>query len=89
MFRFFVGIILLATLLLFPWWVSFIIAFVGSFLYKNFFEIVLLGALTDVFFGLESGGVFGIPFLYTFVYTIVFLIGLIAQQHIRPKNILS
>jgi len=89
MFRIALDIGLILTFLLFPWWVSFVIAVVASIFYKKFFEIIVLGIFTDLFFGAGSATLWGIPFFYTLFYTGIFIVTYILEQYIRPNRILS
>jgi len=47
-------IFLILGLFLLPWWVGFILAFIGIFLFKNFYEFIFFGILIYIIYGFDG-----------------------------------
>lgn len=45
------SVLLLVFAFTFPWWVSFTLAILGAFYFKNLFEIILIGFVIDILYG--------------------------------------
>lgn len=55
--------------MIFPWWVPILLSVVGLFIFDNFYEVLFIGFLLDVFYG--SRFVFeNWPYFFTSVITL-------------------
>jgi len=45
------GVLLLLALLLTPWWLTFALGLVAVFVFKDFYEIIILGFCFDLLYG--------------------------------------
>ncbi len=52
--RVFFDIFLILALFLLPWWVGFILAIMGIFLFKNFYEFLFFSIFIYVVYGFEN-----------------------------------
>ncbi len=80
--RIVLNIIALVSLLFFPWWATLLVGIVGTIFLDYFYELVVLGILLDVLYGIPSPSPVWIPLpiihtvLFTLIYmTIVFVKG--------------
>ena len=65
-------IILIAVVVLLPWWVSVILSLAAIFYFNNFFEAAFVGLLLDSLYGTSS--VFSdFPYLLTTIFTLITL----------------
>lgn len=65
------GLILLLLVFLMPWWISFILALIGLFYFKNLYEVILVGLILD--------SIHNTPFTlwgFEFVFTIFFIVAM-------------
>lgn len=63
--RFLFTIILLVAVLYAPWWLTLILALGGAFYFSAYYEVIALGVLIDLLYGMRGGlgagyGVWGV-----------------------------
>lgn len=61
--RIFFDLLLLGAVFYTPWWVVLPLAFIGAFLFPSYYEIILVGVLFDLLYGISTHparGVLGI-----------------------------
>jgi hypothetical protein len=84
--RFLFIILLVAAFFLFPWWVVFILGIIGSLLFNNFFEIILLGIMYDVYFHIP-----GLPWYKSIMYILmsigIFFVVMIIKKLVRKPTL--
>lgn len=68
--RVFFVIILFLLTLVFPWWISLSLAFLGAFYFDNFYEMVLIGFVLDTLYGAPVY-FFEFPFFFVMISFIV------------------
>ncbi len=73
---------LLVSALMFPLWCALALAFVGLFLFEQFYEIVLLGLMIDAVYGVPLP-LLHLPALYTIFASALFLLALPLRKRIR------
>lgn len=79
---FFTGF-LLAAIFYAPWWVVLLCAAGGSFYFKNFYEMIALGALFDILYGTKGGFATGYGALGSMTAFALFLIIERAKKELR------
>ncbi len=77
-------IVLFISVFVFPWWISIPLAFVGIFVYKNFYEFIVSGVIIYSLFATPGGRIISSPIFFSLV--IIFLYTII--QFIRSNIIL-
>ncbi|HAT68525.1 MAG: hypothetical protein A2481_02270 [Candidatus Yonathbacteria bacterium RIFOXYC2_FULL_47_9] len=52
-------VLLLSAVLYAPWWLALLLALWGAFYFSRYYEIILLGVLTDLLYGTSGGMLIG------------------------------
>lgn len=53
--RIFFDLVFLSVVFYAPWWLAFIIATLGAFYFSQYYEVVVIGALFDILYGVREG----------------------------------
>ena len=72
--RIIVDAILMVLVFIFPWWVTFVIAAVLSFIFETFIEAAAVGLILDSLYGVPGNGLFGFQYTLTAVMGLLLLI---------------
>jgi len=75
--------ILLLSILFSTWWFTFFLVVVGVFLFKNFYEAIFAGLLIDLLYGVVAEEFYGIWFVFTASFLILFLLVERFKKNIR------
>ncbi|MSU55363.1 MAG: hypothetical protein EXS46_02365 [Candidatus Taylorbacteria bacterium] len=75
-------ILILLSVFIFPWWVTFIVATICLFIFKNFYEIFVFGILIDILYGIPIRRL-PIPVFYTLLATIEYIV--VAPLYLKLK----
>ncbi|MEN9582588.1 MAG: hypothetical protein RL641_542 [Candidatus Parcubacteria bacterium] len=78
------GIAILLLGFLLPWWVAFVLFFIGSFLYAPWFELLVIGIFYDLVFGIARESFSNFQFTYTAVAVLA-----ITLMYIIKKKIIN
>lgn len=77
-------IILFLSLFILPWWVGALLAVVGIFWFKNFYEFILSGIIIYSIYTIRGSGLLSSPVFFSASLTIFYLL----IQSIRHRIIL-
>lgn len=75
---------LFLSILLFPWWVTAIFAFSGLFLFKQFYEFIIVNLIVYSLFSYPSGRVIASPLWYPLIVCAFFIV----IQYVKSRMIL-
>ena len=76
MLRIFFDILLFLSVLLLPWWVTLSVAVLGMTLFSRFVEVIAVGFLLDLLFGIPLHLFGGFQFTFASVFSVLFFLGL-------------
>ncbi|MDO8564724.1 MAG: hypothetical protein Q7R88_01890 [bacterium] len=71
--RIIADILMLVSLLLLPAWVTVCAAVVLFFYFQNYYEILLVGLLLDLFYALPVEPLFGFQYVYSIIGVVLFI----------------
>ncbi len=71
--RILLNIAIISSMFYLPWWVVIILALPGVFLFDGFYEIFFVGLLLDVLYGVKAEEFYGIWFVFTIIFTIIYI----------------
>jgi len=77
-------VILFLSLFIFPWWIGAILALVGIFIFKNFYEFILSALIIYSLYFIQGNSLIASPF-YFFTIIIIIYFGI---QILRNRIIL-
>ena len=77
-------VLFLLILFVLPWWVGVFLAFVGIFLFKNFYEFIFAGVIIYALYVIPGKGLFTSPVYFSAFLLLVYL----SIQTLRHKIIL-
>lgn len=80
------GIILIAGVLYLPWYIPFILGFLGVLYFENYLEFLAASFLADSLYGVEGSRVFGMPFFHTILGFALFLVYELIKNRLRIKR---
>lgn len=66
-------VVLFLSIFLMPWWITLILAIVGHFLFKNFYEFIISGIIFYALFSFPSVRIISSPIWYSLILIILFL----------------
>ena len=66
-----------------PWWIAFAISLVGVFYFKSYYEVIAMGALFDILYGVQGNIVTGYGIAGFAVMTVIFIILERLKQYLR------
>lgn len=72
--RIIIDVILLVSVFVFPWWLSFFGAVVLMLFFEKFIELIAVGFILDSLYGFPHGGFFGFQYFLTTVMIFLFFI---------------
>lgn len=75
--------LLLFSILFMPFWVSFILAFLGMIYFNVFWEAIILFLLSDLLFGIKEEKFFNMIFISFIATTVLLIIIEIAKKKIK------
>ena len=81
--RVFLDIIIYFIAILIPGWSFFILGTIASYLFDNFFELILVSLLVDAIYGFPIPGWYGFRFVFTALAVIVFVSMNIFKEKVR------
>ncbi len=85
--RAFFDIALFLSLFILPWWITAILALIGMFLFKRFYEFLVVSIVFYSLFGYQSGRIIASPLWYPLIVCTVFMsIEYIKKNMILYKN---
>jgi hypothetical protein len=79
MFRFFYTLFLILSIALFPWWVVVGLSLVGLFMFRFFWEMIIIGVLLDIMFFTPSYAWYQWG-LHTLMYGGIFLLSVVLYR---------
>jgi hypothetical protein len=75
-------VIFFISILIFPWWIPFALAFVGIFVFPHFYEFIAGGVLIYVLYAVPGSGLFSSPVWFPFILSLVYIVIQLLRQHI-------
>lgn len=81
------GIILLATLVSFNWWVVAIIAGICALIFDDYFEALIGGIMFDSISNMESASLFDFQFMLTLIIALLLVCTYFAKQMMRLHRV--
>jgi len=79
--RTYLNISIIFSILLFPWWITAILAIVACFTIERFYEVMFYGILLDALYG-TSLGIYGFVYVFTVVSVILFFLAEIIKTKV-------
>ncbi len=67
------NLVLIIALFFAPWWVTLILGIIATFYFSFYYELMVLGALFDILYGISADATFGYNVYGFLVTTIAFL----------------
>lgn len=77
------NIFLVASVIYMPWWVTAVLAVAGVFMFKRFYEIVAVGVLMDLLYGVPAPRFFNFWFVFTIGSLAVYLAAMKVKESLR------
>lgn len=74
--------VLFFSIFLLPWWFSLFLGFACVFLFKNFFEALLVGFVLDALYGIAGQTFFKTNMLFTFLSAAVLAFSYLARKRL-------
>ncbi len=68
------NLLLIIALFFAPWWFTLTLGIIATFYFSSYYEIIVLGTLFDILYGVTVSATFGYNVLGFLVTTIVFLL---------------
>lgn len=65
------------------WWLGVLLALVGTFYFKNFYELIVVGVIIDLLFGVPRIRFYGFEWYGTIISVILFAILRFIKLHLR------
>ncbi len=81
--RILVDIVLLLGIFWLPWWIVFLAGIVCLFIFKSFYEVIILGLLIDSLYNAPVAQFYHFHFVITIVALIFFIISVIVKNKLR------
>jgi hypothetical protein len=72
--RIFFTLLLLVAVLYAPWWLALLVAMYGTFYFPRYYEVIVFGALVDLFYGIPGSILVGYGALGFFVGVVIFVL---------------
>ena len=72
-------IVLFLLVFALPWWITAILGLAGLFLFKNFYEFIVVGAMIFAIFRVPSGRIIASPLWYSLIIVFIFF----GSQYLR------
>lgn len=83
MFRFFYGVLLFFGIFLFPFWIVFILALAGVFIFENYLEFFLVALLLDSTYGVPVEKFYGLSVAYLILSVPIYFLSSYLKNSIR------
>ena len=74
-------IFLVLMMFMAPWWITMLLAVVGLFVFRNFFEIIIIGIMLDSLYNASVARYYNVQFLMTYMAIVLF----VATSFIKPR----
>ncbi len=81
--RILADILLFASALFLPWWITILAAFACFFLFQYFVELIIIGFLLDVLFGVPLPRFGGFQFVLSVISVLFFGVGTFLKRRMR------
>jgi hypothetical protein len=75
------GLIVLGSLVLSYWWLTWALAIIFLFIFPVYYEILTWGIIYDALYALPLPQFYGIPYIFTFASCILFLLSLAIRKY--------
>ncbi len=82
--RYIAGLVLLASLVWGPWWLTWALAIALLFIFPSYYEILAAGAIYDALYGLPLPQFYNFPYVFTVASIVLF----ITAHFLRQKLII-
>lgn len=66
--------ILLVSIFIFPWWISFFVVLLGIFLFDNFYEFIISGVIIYSIYSTKEGQLISSRVFFSFAIIILYMI---------------
>ena len=80
--RIIADIVLFMGMVIFPWWLSIIMAVLFSLIFKSYFEVMIWGIASDILYGASLKILFNQSFFYTALSVIIFSLTYFARKRL-------
>ena len=85
--RIFFDIVLFLSVFIFPWWASALLALLGSFLFKEFFEFLAVGVIIYIMYAIPGKEIFASRVWFHVILVFIFIgIQFLRRHAILYKN---
>lgn len=81
--RILLDIVIVLSVFYLPWWISAILVAIGAFFFDKFYEIFFIGLLLDILYGVKTEKFYGVWFIFTVVFTLIYIIIKYFKKNIR------
>jgi len=81
--RILLNIAIISSVFYFPWWLVATLVVIGAFLFDGFYEMIFIGFLLDVLYGARAEEFYGIWFVFTIIFTTMYIIIKRLKKNIR------
>ena len=86
LFRLIANVILFASLLFLPWWITIVIALIAVFVYNVFYELILWGVVGDLLYGAGVASFYALTSFLSTGALVLFLTAQYLKEKIRFYN---
>jgi hypothetical protein len=82
------SVLLFLSIFVFPWWTTALLAFIGIFVFKHFYEFIGAGIITYAIYSIPGSNI--TPFLFALIISVVYIcIQIFRRYIILYKNDIS
>lgn len=67
-------IIFFLSIFIFPWWVSILLSFLGIFLFKNFYEFIIINTIIYLLYSVPNNRLIASPIFFSSTIILSFLL---------------
>ncbi|MEK7607862.1 MAG: hypothetical protein AAB484_03010 [Patescibacteria group bacterium] len=75
------NIIIITSILFFPWWITTTILIISCFAIPRFYEAIFFGILIDAFYGTKLG-IYGLAYIFSVFSVIIFFLSAIIRNRV-------
>ncbi len=80
--------LLLGSLFYLPWWATALFALLLLFYFRNFYEIIIIGALVDMVYGIPRTAFGGIEYINTLFAALAYLSASWLKRFLRRESVI-
>jgi len=88
-FRIAFDLVAVVSALLMPWWFTAVLVVVLLFLFRDYYESLLLGFIVDIVFSAPTALFNDFQFVFTAVFAALFIVSLLVRRQLREDIYVS